>query len=92
MNLRVTLNTGGWQNADGTLSLSSHGAHDVVRKVDGGVCGIFEIPMHETRQGMRVLCFQLGHPFHVEAHLQKKVREQQSFLEQIPAVQDLQSA
>ena len=41
---------------------------------------------------MKVLGTPLGHPSCVEACLQKKVRDQQTFLERIPAVQDLQSS
>ena len=46
----------------------------------------------EAQQGMKVLGTPLGHPSYVEAYLQKKVRDQQTFLERIPAVQDLQSS
>ena len=60
------------------------------------VCDVLErigdTDLFEAQQGMKVLGTPLGHPSHVEAYLQKKVRDQQTFLERIPAVQDLQSA
>ena len=46
----------------------------------------------EAQEGMKVLGTPLGHPSYVEAYLQKKVTDQQTFLERIPAVQDSQSA
>ena len=56
-------------------------------------CGEYQATrIPEAQQGMKVLGTPLGHPSFVEAHLQKKLTEQRTFLERIPEVQDLQSA
>ena len=54
--------------------------------------GAGDTDLPDAQQVTKVLGTPLGHPSFVEAHLQKKLTEQRTFLERIPEVQDLQSA